>query len=148
MRREAAMAVGLMLGFCATSCTGGKAPSPPSPRDDCKDLARVNVTLTPGSSLCEPQAHPDKVCVHQGGVVEWKITNSCGNLESGEKPAFEIALQNAPWAFEGCVPRLERVPPNRTRLICGIPEDAPKDTYKYNVEGEKIKTLDPDIEIN
>jgi hypothetical protein len=166
MNREATVAVGLMVGLCGLSCTGGEAsPSPKmetGTRPDCKQFQRVTVNLTPGSSLCKAVAAPPKVCVQPDGVIEWQIKNTCKDLQTKAKPAFEIALAgDYGWAFEGCVPRLEHVGkqpeggprPRGNRLLCGIPEDAPESVdpenlYKYSVQGAEIDTLDPDIEIH
>jgi hypothetical protein len=167
MRREVAMAAGLMLGFCALSCTRGGAPPPPAPEKTHKKYARVTVTLKKDpnneAAKCQTRAEPDPIYVTPDGVVEWTIKNKCRDLQARAKPAFEIAnlrlkkTDGSPgWAFESCVPRLDHVKyeddsghgrPKDNRLFCGVPEDAPEGVYEYDIQGEEIATLDPGIEI-
>jgi hypothetical protein len=120
----------------------------------------VKVTLTPRGQVCAAAVPPaqNRVCVVQGGVVRWRIHNACRDLKTKARPAFEVAnvriksTGEAPkWAFEGCSLRLDDLPQARTPkgqvLLCGVPEDADVGIYKYDIQGEEVETLDPDIEV-
>jgi hypothetical protein len=151
-----ALPAALVLCLGAGSCTH-QAPT----KSDCDDLAKVAVTLTLKDGVCVaavPKAD-EHVCVVQGGAVRWRVHNKCKALLKKQRPAFEIAnlknrqTQQAPtWSFEGCSMGLDEVPLDEVTskgqvLLCGVPETATVATYKYEIQGEEIETLDPDIEV-
>jgi hypothetical protein len=105
---------------------------------------------------CRFEVTPTSVCVARGGSVQFKVDNTCGVLKAG--PAIEIsqprwkrldAGARAPkdGILTGCSLRLAPSDKPHGIATCHVNSDAGEGFYKYDIRGEGIETLDPDIEI-
>ena len=187
MRRETVVLAMLSVALSA-GCQGSpsgvvkeKGSAPPAarldPRGDAvsgcpegSSLVKAVITLSAGGVRgCRAEVSPAHVCVFQGGVILWKVSNSCDALPGTRalpalrvtRPKLPAAAVDARKAAPGgtrvaadassilayCEPQVDAVATGDTYLFCGISDAAAEGTYKYGLEGEGIDPLDPDIEV-
>ena len=125
-------------------------------------LVKKMIILTPGGSAGCQVRHvvPPGVCVVPGGVIRWRVVNSCGYLEgTEEEPALEISglrlihpdgtTEPASW-LDGCRPvwlKLDNGTTNTNLLFCDVPDDTTDGVYKYDIKGKDVDAVDPWIEV-
>jgi len=125
-------------------------------------LVKILIQLRPTHAPkgCSAQVTPASVCVAPGGVVRFKIDNTCEG-----RPAFEITQprkKNLDGSREALDDKLDALSPDRNvfancslevpgpgaePLRCDVGRSVSDGFYKYSLQGEKIEPLDPDVEV-
>jgi hypothetical protein len=93
---------------------------------------------------------PDPVVVEPGGDLQWDVDNGC-DKPGAAKRLFKVT-EPKPKGGKGkawkraCAPQVQ-MSPGKNKLTCPVPDDTEDGVYKYGFKGDKVKDMDPEIEV-
>ncbi len=143
MKRYTVVSIALVLPLGAYVLLGSAA----LPRVEAQGPDQGAITLQVQGAACQASV-TDRIRSKRGRVVQWNITNNCGDVQTVRLLDFQLGNQNRDPLGCPAADRSKQVGTNGHAVItCPVKGDAGLGRYTYQVALDGQAGLDPELEI-
>jgi hypothetical protein len=125
----------------------------PNPQDLCPagPTGQVEIKLYDTGKRCAARPIP-AICVERGNTLRFRVVNESCRLDP-LKNAVRVGppkpkSNQHPWQYGGCRPEFPGANTGALQVLdCKVPKSAEPGLYKFDLTGEQIEPVDPDVEV-